>query len=119
MMTAWFKEVLADKNLPDDRLPAAGRVALLLSDGPEKWPYAFLQKDNVPDDFSKAMKASSMEAGPDMSISNMVPRPIDLGAFSEVAGDTIEQIEKAPIVATLLLWALFVAALAGIFYMTR
>lgn len=119
MMTAWFKEVLADKNLPEDRLPAAGRVALLLSEGPEKWPYAFLQKDNVPEDFSKAMRASSMEAGPDMSISNMVPRPIDLGAISEAAGDTLEQIERAPIVATLLLWAVFVAALAGIFYLTR
>ena len=116
---AWFKAVLADKNIPDDRLPAAGRVALLVSDGPEKWPYAFLQKDSIPEDFSKAMRASSMEAGPDMSISNMVPRPIDLGAISEAAGDTLEQIEKAPIIATALLWALFVAALAGIFYVTR
>lgn len=119
LMVSWFKEVLADKELQDDRIPAAGRVALLLSDGPEKWPYAFLQRENVPEDFRRAIKASSMEAGPDMSVSNMVPRQIDLGAISEAAGETLEQIEKMPILGTLLLWALFVAALASIFYLTR
>jgi len=119
LMTAWFKEVLADKELTDDRVSVTGRIALLLSDGPQKWPYAFLQRDNIPDDFSASMRASSMEAGPDMSVSNMVPRPIDLGAFSEVAGDTLEQIEKIPALGTLLLWAVFIAALASIFYLTR
>ncbi|MFT3781640.1 MAG: hypothetical protein QM790_06440 [Nibricoccus sp.] len=119
VMTAWFKEVLGTAELPEDRVPAAGRVALLLSDGPEKWPYAFLQRENVPDDFRAAMKASSMEAGPDMSVSNMVPRKIDLGAFSEAAGETLEQIEKTPILSTLLLWVVFAAALLGIFTMTR
>ena len=54
-----------------------------------------------------------------MSVSNMVPRPIDLGAFSEVAGETLEQIEKTPVLGTLLLWAFFIAALAAIFYTTR
>jgi hypothetical protein len=119
LMAAWFREVLGDKNLSDDRLAVTGRVALLLSEGPQKWPYAFLQREKVPEDFSQAMRTSSMEAGPDMSVSSMVPRPIDLGAFSEVAGETLEQIEKTPVLGTLLLWAFFIAALAGIFYTTR
>ena len=119
LMAAWFREVLGSKDLPDDRVAVTGRVALLLSEGPEKWPYAFLQREKVPEDFSQAMRTSSMEAGPDMSVSNMVPRPIDLGAFSEVAGETLEQIEKTPVLGTLLLWALFIAALAAIFYTTR
>jgi hypothetical protein len=119
MMAAWFRDVLSDKELPVDRVPIAGRVALLISDGPQKWPYAFLQRENIPEDFSTAMRASSMEAGPDMSVSNMVPRPIDLGAFSEVAGETLEQIERAPVLGLFLLWAAFVGALACIFYITR
>ena len=119
LMAAWFREVLGSKDLPDDRVAVTGRVALLLSEGPEKWPYAFLQREKVPEDFSQAMRTSSMEAGPDMSVSNMVPRPIDLGAFSEVAGETLEQIEKTPVLGTLLLWAFFIAALAAIFYTTR
>jgi len=119
LMAAWFREVLGNKELLDDRAAVTGRVALLLSDGPQKWPYAFLQREKVPEDFSQAMRTSSMEAGPDMSVSSMVPRPIDLGAFSEVAGETLEQIEKTPVLGTLLLWAFFLAALAGIFYTTR
>jgi hypothetical protein len=119
LMTVWFKEILSNKELPDDRVAVAGRVALLLSDGPQIWPYAFLQRERAPDDFSQAMRASSMKAGPDMSVSNMVPRQIDLGAFSEAAGETLEQIERSPVLGTLLLWAVFLAALAGIFYMTR
>lgn len=118
-MAAWFKEVLDHKDQPDDRVSVAGRVALLLSEGPQKWPYAFLQREKVPEDFSQAMRVSSMEAGPDMSVSNMVPRPIDLGTISEVAGETLEQIERIPVLATLLLWAVFLAALLGIFFMTR
>ena len=119
LMASWFKDVLANKELPDDRVPVTGRVALLISDGTQKWPYAFLQRENIPEDFSRAMRDSSMEAGPDMSVSNMVPRPIDLGTISEAAGETLEQIEKTPVLGTLLLWALFIAALASIFYMTR
>ena len=119
LMAGWYKEVLERKDLPDDRVSVTGRVALLLSDGPQKWPYAFLQREKVPEDFGKAMRTSSMEAGPDMSVSNMVPRPIDLGTISEVAGETLEQIERTPVLGTLLLWAVFLAALAGIFKMTR
>jgi len=119
VMAAWFREVLGNKDLPDDRVAVTGRVALLLSEGPQKWPYAFLQREKVPEDFSQAMRTSSMEAGPDMSVSSMVPRPIDLGAFSEVAGETLEQIEKTPVLGTLLLWAVFLAALTAIFYTTR
>jgi hypothetical protein len=119
MMDTWFGEILGEKDQPHDRIAIAGRVALLLCDGPQKWPYAFLDKENAPPDFTKAMHASSMEAGPDMAVSSMVPRPIDLGTFSEVAGETLERFEKWPMLRTAVLWALFVATLAAIFQATR
>ena len=65
------------------------------------------------------MRTGALQAGPDMTVSSMVPRPIDLGAITEAAGDTFEQIEKWPILRVLLLWLAFAAALAGIFYATR
>jgi hypothetical protein len=119
LMDAWFAEVLGEKGLPHDRIAAAGRVALLLCDGPQKWPYAFLEAERIPPEFAAAMRAGAMQAGPDMAVSSMVPRPIDLGAISEVAGETFEQIEKWPILRTLLLWAVFAGALAAIFYISR
>ena len=119
LMREWFAEILGEKDQPEDRIAIAGRVALLLSDGAQKWPYAFLDTVNVPPDFRKAMQVSSMEAGPDMAVSNMVPRPIDLGTISEVAGETLERFEKWPLLRTIVLWAFFIGALAAVFYATR
>lgn len=119
MMDLWFADVLDERDQPHDRIAVDGRVAMLLCDGPEKWPYAFLEERNIPGNFALAMRTGALQAGPDMTVSSMVPRPIDLGAITEAAGDTFEQIEKWPILRMLLLWLAFAAALAGIFYATR
>lgn len=119
LMTAWFAEILGLEDQGHDRIAVAGRVALLLSDGAEKWPYAFLNTENAPADFKTAMQASSIVAGPDMAVSSMVPRPIDLGAISEAAGETLERFSQWPILRALALWTFFLACLAVIFYATR
>jgi hypothetical protein len=119
LMDAWFADVLDEKGQPHDRLAIDGRVSLLLCDGPERWPYAFLDEANIPPDFAKAMRSSHLEAGPDLAVSSMVPRPIDLGRITGAAGETLERFEKSPILRILFLWLLFASALAGIFYVTR
>jgi len=119
LMDEWFAEVLNTKELPHERIAIQGRVALLLSDGSQKWPYAFLDSRTIPEEFSKAMRASSIKAGPDMAVSSMVPREIDLGMITEAAGETLERIEKWPLMRLALLWLVFLGALFGIFYATR
>jgi hypothetical protein len=119
LMDAWFSEVLDEPGQPHERVAIDGRVSLMLCDGPERWPYAFLDENNIPPDFVQAMRSSHLEAGPDLAVSSMVPRPIDLGPITGAAGETLERIEKAPLLRTLFLWLLFGGALAGIFYMTR
>lgn len=119
MMDDWFGELLGDKNLPHERIAVEGRVALLLSDGVERWPYAFLDEQHVPAEFAREMQRRSIQAGPDMTVTSMVPRPIELGALTEVAGQTFEQIEKWPILRVTLLWALFLSVMALVFYATR
>jgi hypothetical protein len=119
LMDAWFADVLNEQGQSKERLAIDGRVSLLLCDGPERWPYAFLDETGIPADFANAMRSSHLEAGPDLAVSSMVPRPIDLGRVTGAAGDTLEQIEKWPIVRGILLWLLFASALGGIFYMTR
>jgi hypothetical protein len=119
IMDSWFAEVLDEAGQPHDRLAIDGRVSLLLCDGPKRWPYAFLEEDNIPPDFIKAMRSSNLEAGPDLAVSSMVPRPIDLGRITGAAGETLERFERWPFMRTLLLWIVFAAALAGIFYITR
>ena len=119
VMDQWFGEMLGQHHEPHERIAIAGRVALLLSDGAQKWPYAFLASETVPEEFKKSMRDSFMEAGPDMAVSSMVPRPIDLGTFSEVAGETLERFEKWPVLRTAFLWIFFMATLAIVFYATR
>jgi hypothetical protein len=60
-----------------------------------------------------------MRAGPDLAVSSMVPRPIDLGPITEAAGETLERLSQWPIVRVLVLWLLFAGALAASFYLTR
>ena len=119
LMDLWFADMLDERGQPHERIAVDGRLALLLCDGPQKWPYAFLDERHVPLDFAEAMRAGVIQAGPDMAVSSMVPRPIDLGPIPEAAGETIERIEKWPILRTLLLWLVFAGALAVIFYATR
>jgi hypothetical protein len=119
MMDDWFAAVLEARNLPHERIAIEGRVAMLLCDGPEKWPYAFLDAENIPDDFAASMRASSIKAGPGMTVSSMVPRDIDLGPITEAAGETLERMEKWPMLRLALLWITFIGALGGIFYATR
>jgi hypothetical protein len=119
-MDEWFAHVLDERGQPHDRIAIDGRVALLLSDGLQKWPYAFLEEEqNVSPEFIGAMRASALTAGPDMAVSSMVPRPIDLGPIPEAAGETLERFEQLPLLRTLFLWLLFAGVLAVIFYATR
>jgi len=119
MMDEWFGEVLGDKALPHERIAIEGRVALLLSNGVDRWPYAFLEMEQIPPEFADEMKQRYIQAGPDMVVSSMVPREIELGTLTEVAGQTIEQIERWPILRVTLLWALFLALLTVIFRITH
>lgn len=118
-MDLWFADLLDRRGQPHERIAIDGRLALLLSDGPQRWPYAFLDERQIPPDFAQAMRAGVIEAGPDLAVSSMVPRPIDLGPIPEAAGETMERIERWPILRTLLLWLLFAGVLAVIFYLTR
>ena len=119
LMDQWFADMLDERGQPHERIAIDGRLALLLCDGPQNWPYAFLDDRRVPRDFEQAMRARMIQAGPDVAVSSMVPRPIDLGPIPQAAGETIERIERWPVLRTLLLWLVFAGALGGIFYATR
>lgn len=119
LFDGWFADVLDERDQPHDRIAVEGRTALLLCDGPERWPEAFLDPEKSPPDFLQTMRASSMRAGPDLAVSSMVARPIDLGPITEAAGETFETFERWPILRTLLLWLVFAGALATVFRLTR
>ena len=119
VMDGWFSELLGEKGLPHERIATEGRVALLVADGTQRWPYAFLDDQNIPPEFAQAMRQSLLKAGPDLAVSSMVPREIDLGAITEAAGQTLERIEGLPLLRVILLWAVFIGVLTAVFFATR
>ena len=71
-MDRWLGKIFQ----PQKSVSGAGLVSLLITDAVEKWPTAFMA-DDVPPDLQRAMQESDVRAGPDLRVSNMVPRPID------------------------------------------
>lgn len=119
LMQEWFGAQLTGADRSHDRLAAQARVAMLLADVPNRWPYAFLDHAATPPELRLAMEKSSLQAGPDMAVSSMVPREIDLGTLPEVAGGTLETLERWPVVRLLVLWTVFAAVMAALFALTR
>jgi hypothetical protein len=119
MMKAWFARLM-QPTAEDGRYSLVdGRVALLLCDGPDRWPYAFLSDDDFPPEFVKEMRASMLVAGPNLEINNMVPRAIDYGWFPEIAGDTLGSLNRWPILQALVVWLLMLILFAVLFYKSR
>jgi len=120
LLNEWFTRIMELPAENSSRFTAAdGRVALFLCDAPLRWPYAFLENRNIPEDFKTAMSTSLMRAGPELQISNMVPRPIDLGLFPELADDTLDALNRRPLIKALVGWLIFLAILTYLFWTTR
>ena len=120
LLNEWFTRIM---DLPEGTstnfTAADGRVALFLCDGPLRWPYAFLEPRQIPDDLKTAMRKSLMRAGPELQISNMVPRPIDFGLIPDFADDAMDTLNRMPVIKALFGWLIFLAILTYLFWMTR
>jgi hypothetical protein len=88
MHREWLRRILGDLNVPEGRLDANGRLAFLLCDGPNEYPDFFLRNLDAPLEMLTAMRAPIEQSGPDLAVSSMVPRPIDLGVLPDIAEET-------------------------------
>jgi hypothetical protein len=84
----WLRGIIGDLNVPEGRLDANGRLAFLLCDGPNEYPDFFLNSSDAPLEMLTAMRKPIQQSGPDLSVSSMVPRPIDLGVLPDIAEET-------------------------------
>jgi hypothetical protein len=120
LLNGWFVRIMALPEDADSSFTAAdGRVALFLCDGPLRWPNAFLESRRIPVELQTAMRKSLMRAGPELQISSMVPRPIDLGMIPEFADDAMNVLNRMPIIKVLIGWLLFLAISTCLFWITR
>jgi hypothetical protein len=117
---AWFTRVLGDAADPDDeRLGTRGRIALVLADVPARWPQHFLAATPPPQELVDAMRAAYIEAGPEMELTRMVPRPMDFGPIANVADEAWKTFARWPVLRAIFGWLMFVGLLAAIWFATH
>lgn len=92
----WFSTV-ADVKLPENRLAARGRLALLLADLPGKYQDCFLADPPLPAEVVRALRESYRSEGPKLQRRAMVPRPIKLNPIMRQATEWWEDLNRTPI----------------------
>ena len=116
MMLEWFGRIMQE---PQNVSDVTGRLGLLLCDGQTRWPYCFLEPDRVPEEMVANMQKAMLRAGPDLQVSNMVPREIDLGLMHEIVGGALETFQRKPVIRAIIFWILLLGALGFLFWYTR
>lgn len=115
LVTEWFEQILKEPPTgADHMLSTRGRLALLLADMPGKWQDQFLRPGPWPDEFVSAMREAYLRAGPDFQLSQMTPRPLDLGPIA-----TLTRISRLPYAKMVSIWVLFVLILVVLFVLTH
>lgn len=117
---AWFAQVLGDAADPEDeRLGTRGRIALVMADVPARWPQHFLAATPPPPELVEAMRAAYIEAGPELELTRMVPRPIDFGPIANAADEAWQTFARWPVLRAVFFWMLFVGLLAVLWFSTH
>ena len=117
-MDRWFQPLVSNPELPPHRASIMGRVSMQILDAPSRWPYAFLAPEReIPADFRMALKMSSVQSGPDLAVSRMVPRPLDVGPASESMEESWERLGHFSLALLVGLISLF--AVAGFLYLSK
>jgi hypothetical protein len=107
VMDRWFQRLLPEE--PEARAPVVGRVGMYMLGATEQWPNLFLADDHeIPISFRKGLGEITLQSGPDLRISSMVPRPLDISPADEPVEETWERLGRlsmAVLIGMLLLFA--------------
>ena len=115
----WFNGVLAAAGMDRENIGAKGRLALFLSDLPNRWQSEFLHAGPWPEAFLQDIRDSYLHTGPAFQKSLMLPRDIDLGPVSAIADDAWRVIARWPVLGTMVVWAIYICVLGIVVYLTR
>jgi hypothetical protein len=114
LVAEWFEKVLKIE-LPDSRLAAQGRLALMLADLKGKWQPWFLVDEPWPEEFVTSMRKSYLSAGPAFQERNMKPQSIEISPLLHGFSDALENLDNLP----LLKISLFAAAVIALVLVLR
>ena len=115
VVTEWFLTVLAEHSANSSHLISTrGRLSLFLVDMPVKWQDQFLRPGPWPEEFVAAMRETYLRAGPDFQMSQLTPRPLDLGPIK-----TLTSLSRLPYFRMAVVWLLFAGSMIMLFLATH
>jgi hypothetical protein len=77
-MDLWFQLLLRAEQIQPNQISAHGRLTWFSLDASRRWPWAFLTYEEFPPELLRAVHERTVVAGPDLQISSMVPRDLDV-----------------------------------------
>ena len=112
----WFRQLLPDA--PAQRTAIIGRVSMYLIDATERWPNLFLAGDeDIPAEFRAALREITVQSGPDLTVSSMVPRPLDAPPEDELVPEPLERLGRMSMALLIGITGLFAGA--ALFYFSK
>ena len=91
---------------------------MYLLDAPAKWPNVFLAEESlVPKSFRVDLQERSIQSGPDLAFSSMVPRPLDSSPVEEMLDEAWEHLGRLSVALLVGIVSLF--GVAAFFYLSK
>jgi hypothetical protein len=116
VMDQWFGRLLPDE--PESRASIIGRVSMSIIDATDRWPNVFLASEReIPTAFRTALSDVTLQSGPDLRVSSMVPRPLDSSPVAELIEESWERLGRMSLALLIGILGLFAAG--AFFYFTR
>lgn len=112
MMKEWLGEIYKGMELTESQIEGSGRLGFHLCDGPGRWPHFFIDRDNLPEDMTEAMRSAVRASGPRLQVSKMTPRPIDL----RIIGDDEDEGEAESGTSVFLRYAVLLIIVVGVLW---
>lgn len=114
----WMQRAMGEGSWSDERFRARARLALLMSELPQRCPQNFLGTSDVPEDVRSRIADAGLVPGPEMRPLTMPPAMLEfpLVEMAEAKWDTFS---RSAFVRSAASWVLFVTFLGAAWYATR
>jgi|GEM_PF-450655 hypothetical protein len=114
----WMQRAMGEGSWDDERFRARGRLALLLSELPERCPQNFLGGETLPDDVRKRIAAAQLVSGPEMRPLTMPPAMLEF-PLVEIAEAKWVTFSRSAFVRSAASWVLFITIVGAAWYASR
>lgn len=118
LTSEWCEKILGMKFTHSVGIPARGKLAMLLSDIPNKWVKQFLSEGPVPQELVDSMRKAYLSSGPDFQLKRMPHRALELNSAGSILAETFKFVNKIPY-GKLIIYLIIIALFLLLFYLTR